>query len=156
MSRTKFVNGASYQQKSRGKAYFEAKCVIPIDQKILDSLVSDADDPFVREIKEDIEDLRQELAEYLISSVYSIATDKQMLCFNEYFIQGRTQREIAEITGLHQTSIHKHLHGNIIYKDNIPIQTHGGLIRKLQKFASEDQYALDLQSKIQRKLEELQ
>jgi len=52
-------------------------------------------------------------------------------------LQGKTQIQIAEQLGIHQTTVHKLLMGNIDYANNK--KRYGGAIKKLQKICAKDE-----------------
>ena len=57
-------------------------------------------------------------------------------------LQGKTQIQIAEELGVHQTTVHKLLSGNIDYANGK--KRYGGAIKKLQKLCAKDETVLEI------------
>jgi predicted DNA-binding protein YlxM (UPF0122 family) len=90
---------------------------------------------FVYQEPEDQEKL--ELQDRLFDKVMHIVdhhlTEKQRQVVNLYYFQGKTQYQVADLLGVHQTAIFFGIHG----------QKHsGGLLRKIRKFISKDPEAV--------------
>lgn len=69
------------------------------------------------------------LLELLVESLV-VLTPKQKAVVAES-MAGKGQTEVAQTLGLHQTSVHKTLHGNIDYKRN---KRYGGALHKIQQY----------------------
>ncbi len=64
-------------------------------------------------------------------------TARQVVVLN-LFMVGRTQLEIVEELGVHQTSVHKSLFGNLVYSGRYAGKRHGGILSKVRKICQRD------------------
>lgn len=62
------------------------------------------------------------------------------------FLEGNTQEEIASVLNIHQTGVHKALHGNIDYSSDK--RRYGGIVKKLKKICLEDEEVSSIISEI--------
>jgi len=62
------------------------------------------------------------------------------------FLEGNTQEEIASVMNIHQTGVHKALHGNIDYGSDK--RRYGGIVKKLKKACLEDKEISSILSEI--------
>lgn len=97
---------------------------------------------------EEFYNLRQQLIDEVLRIVENDLTKRQREVVL-LRLQGKTQTQVAEELGVHQTTVHKLLMGNIDYANGK--KRYGGAIKKLKKLCSEDDKIL----KILRKIEEL-
>ena len=74
-------------------------------------------------------------------------TDKQRRVMALAFC-GLTQEEIASLMGIHQTTVHKALRGNLVYSGPYAGRRHGGAFWKLAKAAVERTDVRDLLERI--------
>lgn len=79
---------------------------------------------------ERFDELRDELLQEVLHIVNTGLTSRQAQVVT-LRLEGKTQIQIAEELGIHQTTVHKTLMGNIDYANNK--KCYGGAIKKLQK-----------------------
>ena len=87
------------------------------------------------DLPEELEGLRDRLVERLKNIIFTRLTSHQR-DVTVLFLEGNTQEEIASVLKIHQTGVHKALHGNIDYSSGQ--RRYGGVIKKLRKICSED------------------
>lgn len=75
------------------------------------------------------------LAQIIEREAVGCLTTKQRQIFR-CVLRGMTQQEIGRSCGIHQTSVHKALHGNLIYAGSDAGKRFGGLFWKLAKIAA--------------------
>jgi len=80
------------------------------------------------------DDLVDKLADIMDSEVPGNLTDRQRRVMALAFC-GLTQEKIASLMGIHQTTVHKTLHGNLVYSGPYAGRRHGGAFWKLAKAA---------------------
>lgn len=82
------------------------------------------------------------LREKLMSLVRDIAkinlTEWQYTVYNSYYIEEKTQDEIAKEFDINQSSVTKALNGNKDYESKGNAKFHGGLLKKLRKHCMEN------------------
>lgn len=66
----------------------------------------------------------------------------------ELFLAGHTQQNIGNIIGIHQTSVHKCLFGNLLYSEQYVGKRYGGLLQKIKKHSSKSIRAKRLWEKL--------
>lgn len=84
---------------------------------------------------ERFDELREKLLEKVTQLIETKLTQRQ----SEVILlrlQGKTQIQIADELGIHQTTVHKLLSGNIDYANGK--KRYGGAIKKLQKLCNKD------------------
>lgn len=81
---------------------------------------------------------QQELCEYIIEEAPKVLTSKQWAVLQLWLTGRYTQQQIGDMTGSHQTSIHKILNGNDVYAPDGSKVRHGGVLRKLTLWAKDD------------------
>jgi len=99
----------------------------------------------ISKYSEELEELREELIDRLKTIVAEKLTEHQRKIIL-LFISGNTQEEIASILKIHQTGVHKALHGNIDYKSGG--KRYGGIVKKLKKFCLNDEKISDVLKRI--------
>lgn len=90
---------------------------------------------------EEFYDLRQRLMDEVMRIVKTNLTKRQAEVVL-LRLEGKTQIQIAEELGIHQTTVHKLLMGNIDYANNK--KRYGGAIKKLKKICAKDEKILDI------------
>lgn len=95
---------------------------------------------------EKFDELRDELLQEVLEIINTGLTSRQAQVVT-LRLEGKTQIQIAEELGIHQTTVHKTLMGNIDYANNK--KCYGGAIKKLKKLCSKS-------SEIQNILEEME
>lgn len=95
---------------------------------------------------EEFYELRQRLIEEVLRIVNNDLTKRQREVVM-LRLQGKTQTQIAEDLGIHQTTVHKLLMGNIDYANGK--KRYGGAIKKLKKLCAEDERILEILNKIE-------
>lgn len=136
------------KKRNRSDSYQYRMVEIAVDPAILSDF--SIDDGFNEQMKiaghsEDILDLRQELIKELYRLINEILTERQSEVLN-LRLKNYTQTEIAETLGIHQTTVHKTLSGNIDYKNGEA--RYGGALKKLKKACSKDHRVKEIISKI--------
>ncbi len=90
-----------------------------------------------------------ELKEKLMTEIYKIIesnlTDRQAEVIG-LRLKGNTQIQIAEELGIHQTTVHKLLSGNIDYANGK--KRYGGAIKKLKKHCAKNPIVLEILQKM--------
>ena len=82
-------------------------------------------------------DLRDRLLAKVQDAVKTHLTQRQQQMIDLYYMQGRTQQDIADMLGCHQTNVFIALHGTTDYKQDPP-KRYGGAIHKLNKYLQQD------------------
>ena len=101
----------------------------------------------ISKYSEELEELREELLERLKKIVRDKLTEHQRKIIL-LFLSGNTQEEIASVLKIHQTGVHKALHGNIDYKSGG--KRYGGIVKKLKKICFDDEKIKDLLKRIEK------
>lgn len=94
---------------------------------------------------EKIDTLRGRLLERLQEIIQTKLTSHQRKIVL-LFLEGNTQEEIASVMNIHQTGVHKALHGNIDYGSDK--RRYGGIVKKLKKICLEDKEVSSILSEI--------
>jgi len=136
------------RKRNKSDSYQYRIVEITIDPGMLSDFA--AEDGFGAQLQgsgysERIRELRIELMKEVRRLINTILTQRQMEVVN-LRLEGRTQVEIAEILGIHQTTVHKTLSGNIDYKNGEV--RYGGAIKKLKKMCARDERVLEILQKI--------
>ena len=84
------------------------------------------------------EEARGELLDHISANVQSILTQKQYDVYSRYSTGLYTQQQVAAQLGIDQSSVHKQMFGNIIYKPGLPPRRSGGAIYRIQLWCSSD------------------
>lgn len=85
-------------------------------------------------ISEEFQQLRQELLTEVMVIIDTALTEKQREVMYMTYVEGKTQNEISNELGKHQTTIHKILQGNIDY--NNQKKRYGGALKKIRKLCA--------------------
>lgn len=138
------------RQRNRSDSYQYRMVEVAIDPSVLCDFSTE--DGFGEQMRtsgfsEEILDLRKILMKEVRRLIETILTPRQCEVIT-LRLQGYTQVEIADMLGIHQTTVHKTLSGNIDYKNGEA--RYGGAIKKLKKACSKDPKV----SEILRKIEE--
>jgi len=86
--------------------------------------------------------LRMELLQEVLYIVENCLTDKQREVMKMTYLEGKTQNEISNELGKHQTTIHKILQGNIDY--NNQKKRYGGALKKIRKLCARNEKIQDI------------
>ena len=112
---------------------------VAVDPTILDSLSSDSalwrndgDAEVDEESRKEREELKQEALRQIAIIIRTRLTPKQQRILDLYFYQDKTQEEIAEMLGVSQQVVNKHLFGVVRQGQRI-----GGAVKKLRKMCEE-------------------
>lgn len=136
----------SYMARKRNKSdSYQYKIVeIAVDPTIMndfpfmDSLGSQLN---LAKYSERFYDLRQQLMKEVLRIINTHLTERQCEVVT-LRLQGKTQIQIAEQLGIHQTTVHKLLMGNIDYANGK--KRYGGAIKKLKKICYRDERILEI------------
>ncbi|MEM7030801.1 MAG: sigma-70 family RNA polymerase sigma factor [Chloroflexota bacterium] len=108
---------------------------VNVDPEVLESMLAGPDlleqfldDAYDETLQNEKDQLRAQALTQIQTLIQTKLTDKQRQVVELYFYQDKTQREIAQILGINQQVVSKHLFG--VLRDG---QKVGGAIRKLQK-----------------------
>ncbi len=137
------------KKRSRSDVYQYRMVEVSIDPYILSHF--SIEDGFGEQIRtsgysEEIMELRKTLMNEIYRLIKTILTERQKEVIN-LRLNGLTQVEIAEALGIHQTTVHKTISGNIDYKNGEA--RYGGAIKKLQKACIRDDKIKDLLKRIE-------
>jgi len=91
-------------------------------------------------------ELRQQLMKEVLRIISTNLTERQCEVVT-LRLQGLTQIQIAEQLGIHQTTVHKLLMGNIDYANGK--KRYGGAIKKLKKVCAKDEKVLEILKKME-------
>jgi DNA-directed RNA polymerase specialized sigma24 family protein len=95
---------------------------------------------------EELADLRQQLIKEVRRLIKNVLTLRQAQVM-ALRLQGKTQVEIGQKLGIHQTTVHKTISGNIDYNNGGAC--YGGAIKKLRKMCFKDERVLSLLKRIE-------
>lgn len=95
---------------------------------------------------EEFQKIKTELLEEVLNIVNNNLTEKQKEVMKMTYLEGKTQNEISEELGKHQTTIHKILQGNIDYNNNK--KRYGGALKKIRKLCANNEKIQKLLSKL--------
>jgi DNA-directed RNA polymerase specialized sigma24 family protein len=95
---------------------------------------------------EELADLRQQLIKEVRRLIKNVLTLRQAQVM-ALRLQGKTQVEIGHKLGIHQTTVHKTISGNIDYNNGGAC--YGGAIKKLRKMCFKDERVLSLLKRIE-------
>lgn len=95
---------------------------------------------------EELADLRQQLIKEVRRLIKSALTKRQSQVMSMR-LQGKTQVEIGQKLGIHQTTVHKTISGNIDYNNNGAC--YGGAIKKLRKMCFRDEKVIAILRRIE-------
>jgi len=137
------------RKRNKSDSYQYRIVEIAIDPGMLSDFA--AEDGFGAQLQdsgysEKIRELRVELMQEVRRLINTILTGRQMQVVN-LRLEGKTQVEIAEMLGIHQTTVHKTLSGNIDYKNGEA--RYGGAIKKLKKMCSKDERVIAILQQIE-------
>ncbi len=132
------------RKKNKSDSYQYKIVEIAVDPTVLN------DFPFVESLgsqlnlakySEEFYDLRQRLMKEVLRIINSCLTKRQCEVVT-LRLQGKTQIQIADQLGIHQTTVHKLLMGNIDYANGK--KRYGGAIKKLKKICKKDEQVLSI------------
>jgi len=95
---------------------------------------------------EEFQKLRNELLREVLYIVENCLTDKQREVMKMTYLEGKTQNEISNELGKHQTTIHKILQGNIDY--NNQKKRYGGALKKIRKLCARNEKIQEILKKM--------
>jgi hypothetical protein len=101
---------------------------------------------------EEFQALRAELLREVMYIIDNCLTKKQKEVMYMTYMQGKTQNEISNELGKHQTTIHKILQGNIDY--NNQKKRYGGALKKIRKLCQKNEKVQSILVKMREKHEE--
>ncbi len=125
-------------KKNKSDSYQYKIIEIPIDPHVLnDFSLFDGLGTQINMAKysEKFQELRQQLFDEVIRLVNTCLTKRQAQVL-ALRLEGKTQIQIADELGIHQTTVHKLLMGNIDYANGK--KRYGGAIKKLRKMCYRD------------------
>lgn len=112
---------------------------IKVDAEFLESALVEPDfleqlliSPEDEQLNADKERLKQEAVEQIRELIQTRLTPRQCQIIELYFYEGKTQQEIAEMLGINQQVVSKHLFGVLRGGRQV-----GGAMRKLQKLCEQ-------------------
>lgn len=85
---------------------------------------------------EEFQNLKRELLSEVMNIIETCLTENQKEIMVMTYVEGKTQNEIAQELGKHQTTIHKQLRGNLDYTNNG--KRYGGAIKKIKKLCAKN------------------
>jgi transposase len=133
------------RKKNKSDSYQYKIVEISVDPSIFN------DFPFVESLgsqlnlakySEEFYNLRQLLMKEVLRIIDSNLTPRQREVVT-LRLQGKTQMQIADELGVHQTTIHKLLNGNLDYSSCKKMR-YGGATKKLQKVCAKDERVLSI------------
>lgn len=86
--------------------------------------------PVWTDLDQEIKELRLDLAQELLAVAKRSLTPRQFSVFWGFFVEERTQSDLAKSFGIGQPAVHKALWGNKDYKRN---KTYGGAVWRLKE-----------------------
>jgi len=101
---------------------------------------------------EEFQELRTQLLKEVMKIINECLTSKQKEVIKMTYFDGKTQNEISEELGKHQTTVHKILQGNIDY--NNKKKRYGGALKKIRKMCLNNEKIRQLLMKMREKKEE--
>jgi len=101
---------------------------------------------------EDFQKLRLELVKEVLFIIDNNLTERQRQVIKMTYLEDKTQNEISDQLGKHQTTIHKILQGNIDYNNNK--KRYGGALKKIRKLCSNNMKIKEILLKMREKKEE--
>jgi len=99
----------------------------------------------IAKYSEEFYELKEELMMEIYKVIKSSLTDRQAEVIG-LRLKGNTQIQIAEELGIHQTTVHKLLSGNIDYANGK--KRYGGAIKKLKKHCAKNPIILEILQKM--------
>lgn len=129
-------SGEQMRKRNRSDSYQHKIVEISVDPMLLnefplaESLGSQLN---LSKYSERFDELREELLQQVVGIINSGLTQRQAQVVT-LRLEGKTQIQIAEELGIHQTTVHKTLMGNIDYTNNK--KCYGGAIKKLKKLCA--------------------
>ena len=122
---------------------------ISIDPSLLNNFANeDGMETFLKtqERSEEFLALKNELIAEIMLIIKTSLTEKQKEVVLLTYVDGKTQNEISEELGKHQTTVHKLLRGNIDYKNNK--KRYGGALKKIKKICRDHDKVQDILSRM--------
>lgn len=138
------------QKKNKSDSYQHKIIEITVDPSILNDFAIDDGLGFAlntSKFSEEFYELRIQLIQEVLRVVRSCLTKRQEEVIT-LRLKDLTQIQIAEKLGIHQTTVHKLLMGNIDYANGK--KRYGGAIKKLKKVCSKDEKILEILEEMER------
>ena len=135
----------SYANSGDGEIFLNSFVEISIDPVLLNNFaMEDGIGAYFATcaMSDEFQALRQELVEEVMHIVNNCLTDKQREVMYMTYVEGKTQNEISNELGKHQTTIHKILQGNIDY--NNQKKRYGGALKKIRKLCVNSEKIQDI------------
>jgi len=135
-------------RKNKSDSYQYRIIEIPIDPFVLSDFPSEGSlgaQASSAGYSEELLDLRQQLMKEVRRLIKSVLTKRQAQVM-ALRLQGKTQIEIGQRLGIHQTTVHKTISGNIDYGNGGAC--YGGAIKKLRKMCLKDERVLAILKRI--------
>jgi predicted transcriptional regulator len=132
------------QKRNKSDSYQHKIVEISVDPGILNDFTFGEGLGFLlnsSKFSEEFYELRQQLIQEVLRIVDTCLTKRQAEVIS-LRLRDFTQIQIAEELGVHQTTIHKLLMGNIDYSNGK--KRYGGAIKKLKKICSKDEKIVEL------------
>jgi len=139
----------SYTTSGNGEIFLNSFVEISIDPVILSSFSTEEGlGAYFNNcaVSEEFQMLRQELLVEVMNIINESLTEKQREVMCMTYVEGKTQNEISNELGKHQTTIHKILQGNIDY--NNQKKRYGGAIKKIKKLCESNEKIQDILAKM--------
>lgn len=95
---------------------------------------------------EEFKQLKADLLREVMYIIENCLTDKQREVMKMTYLEGKTQNEISNELGKHQTTIHKILQGNIDY--NNQKKRYGGALKKIRKLCANSDKVQEILAKM--------
>jgi len=136
------------RKRNKSDSYQYRMVEIAVDPHVLSDFSDE--DGFAEQVRmsaysEAVLELRKQLMKEVRRMIETVLTVRQREVIN-LRLEGHTQVEIADFLGIHQTTVHKTISGNIDYKNNAA--KYGGAIKKLRKACLKDQRVLTILKRI--------
>ena len=134
--------------KNKSSSYQHKLIEINIDPYILNDLPFDTGlgaQVNLANYSEEIYELRQELFAEIKLIIKSNLTKRQAEVI-ALRLEDKTQIQVAEILGIHQTTVHKLVNGNIDYSNGK--KRYGGAIKKIQKICAKSEKIISILDQI--------
>ena len=138
------------QKKNKSDSYQHKIIEITVDPAILNDFAIDDGLGFAlntSKFSEEFYELRIKLIQEVLRVVRLCLTKRQEEVIT-LRLKDLTQIQIAEKLGIHQTTVHKLLMGNIDYANGK--KRYGGAIKKLKKVCSKDENILEILEEMER------
>jgi DNA-binding CsgD family transcriptional regulator len=138
------------QKKNKSDSYQHKIIEITVDPSVLNDFAMDDGLGFslnTSKFSEEFYELRIQLIQEVLRVVKSCLTKRQEEVIT-LRLKDLTQIQIAEKLGIHQTTVHKLLMGNIDYANGK--KRYGGAIKKLKKICAKDDKIVEILEEMER------